>query len=100
MYNILPIGTVISLNNGFAKIMIVSRFPLYNFRGEIGYFDYSGCLYPSGIVDNQTYFFNSEDIDKIWFEGYIDEKETEVQEMFKEQTEKIEYPHFTVNDIK
>ncbi|MGT2809201.1 DUF4176 domain-containing protein [Streptococcus iniae] len=45
--------------------MTVSRFPLYNFQNQIGYLDYSACIYPGGIIDNQTYFFNQEDIDKV-----------------------------------
>lgn len=45
---ILPIGSVIQLHNGELKLMILSRFPLYNNQGTIGYFDYSACLYPNG----------------------------------------------------
>lgn len=82
MSNYLTIGSVVQLQNGNTKVMIINRFPLYNNRGTIGYFDYSACLYPSGNTDNQVYFFNHENIDKIWFEGYIDEAEEQLQEKF------------------
>ena len=79
MSNYLPIGSVVQLQNGDTKVMIINRFPLYNSRGTIGYFDYSACLYPSGNTDNQVYFFHHENFDKIWFEGYIDKAEEKLQ---------------------
>ena len=75
MTELLPIGSVVQLKNGQVKIMIINRYPLYDNKGEIGYLDYSGCVYPFGMTDNQACFFNQEDIEKIWFEGYIDESE-------------------------
>ncbi len=45
MKNLLPLGSVVRLNKGELKIMIISRLPLYNNEGTIGYFDYGGmCL--------------------------------------------------------
>ncbi|HEO7303342.1 TPA: DUF4176 domain-containing protein, partial [Streptococcus agalactiae] len=49
--------------------------------------------------DNQTYFFNNDDIEKVWFTGYIDENELKAQKVFKEQIDKIEYPHFTIEEV-
>ena len=44
-----PIGTIILLNEGKRKIMILNRGSLCkNEEGEINYFDYSGCIYPVG----------------------------------------------------
>ncbi|MGK0719946.1 DUF4176 domain-containing protein [Streptococcus uberis] len=99
MENILPIGTVVTLKNGSLKVMITARYPLYNYKNRIGYFDYSGCVFPSGVTDNQTYFFNTDDIEKVWFTGYIDENELKAQEVFKNQVDKIEYPHFTIEEV-
>lgn len=96
MSNYLTIGSVVQLQNGDTKVMIINRFPLYNNRGTIGYFDYSACLYPSGNTDNQVYFFNHENIDKIWFEGYIDEAEEQLQEKFIVEKKNISYPRLTL----
>lgn len=96
MSNYLTIGSVVQLQNGNTKVMIINRFPLYNNRGTIGYFDYSACLYPSGNTDNQVYFFNHENIDKIWFEGYIDEAEEQLQEKFIVEKKNISYPRLTL----
>lgn len=96
----LPIGTVVQLNNGQLKLMIVSRFPLYDNKGEIGYFDYSGCIYPQGTADNQFYYFNEEDIKTIWFEGYVDGQEEEFRKIASKESKNISYPRLTLNTIK
>lgn len=44
-------------------------------------------------------FFNNDDIEKVWFTGYIDENELKAQKVFKEQIDKIEYPHFTIEEV-
>lgn len=54
--SILSIGTVVRLKNGERKLMIMSRTPLANENGRIGYFDYGGCLFPEGQVNQQSYF--------------------------------------------
>ncbi|HEM6591335.1 DUF4176 domain-containing protein [Streptococcus suis] len=100
MMKYLPIGTVVQLNNGQVKLMIVSRFPLYDNQREIGYFDYSGCIYPQGTADNQFYYFNEEDIKTIWFEGYVDGQEEEYRKIARNEVGKITYPRFTLENIK
>ncbi|MBP2622600.1 DUF4176 domain-containing protein [Streptococcus oricebi] len=96
MTKYLPIGSVVQLHKGSTKVMIINRFPLYNNQGTIGYFDYSACLYPAGNTDNQVYFFNHENIDKVWFEGYIDEQEEAMQERFEKSQDKIPYPRLSL----
>lgn len=96
MCNYLPIGSVVQLQNGDTKVMVINRFPLYNNQGTIGYFDYSACLYPTGNTDNQVYFFNHENIDKVWFEGYIDEVEEQLQEKFIADIKNISYPRLVL----
>lgn len=83
--DILKLGTVVSLKKGSQKIMIVSRFPLYNENGKKGYFDYSACFYPTGLVGPAVYFFNHEDIDEIYFEGYEDSSELDFQKKMQEE---------------
>lgn len=92
MERILPIGSVIKLKRGDQKLMIITRTPLYNNQGTIGYFDYSGCIYPIGQIDQQMYFFNEEDIEKIYFEGYRDESEEEFCNLYKANIKNIKYP--------
>lgn len=78
MEKILLIGLVIILKNGLLKVMIIVCYFLYKYKNRIGYFDYFGCIFFSGVIDNQIYFFNNDDIEKVWFIGYIDENELKV----------------------
>lgn len=99
MTQFLPIGSVVQLKNGQTKVMIVNRFPLYNNQGKVGYLDYSACLFPTGLESDQVYFFNKEDIETIWFEGYVDELEKEMQEKILKEQSHITYPKYTLNDL-
>lgn len=92
----MAIGNVVQLQKGDTKVMIINRFLLYNNQGTIGYFDYSACLYPNGNRDNQVYFFNHENIDKVWFEGYVDEAEEQLQEKFITDRKNISYPRLVL----
>ncbi|MFD2655183.1 DUF4176 domain-containing protein [Gracilibacillus thailandensis] len=95
---ILPIGSVVQLKNGDIKLMILNRAPLYNQDGVIGYFDYSACIYPAGKIEDQVYFFNNENIEKIYFKGYVDDQEKLFQEQYEEKIKNIQYPKFKVEN--
>ena len=92
MENILPIGSIVRLNNGQQKLMITSRGALYNNEGTIGYFDYSGCIYPMGQTNQQVFFFNQENISEVLFKGYSDEDEVQYCQIYKEQIRRTNYP--------
>lgn len=96
---ILPIGSVIRLTRENEQLlMVTSRFPLYNRQGEIGYFDYAGCLYPQGQTSQENFFFNNEDIEKVLFEGFINETEKDLQVRIHEEIKNITYPKFDFPD--
>ena len=67
-------------------------------RNTIGYFDYAGCLYPQGQNSQMTYFFNHEDIEEIYFTGYVDEMEKEFLEQYELQKDKIKYPKLKIKE--
>lgn len=95
---VLPIGSVVQLKNGNVKLMILNRAPLYNSEGVIGYFDYSACIYPTGKLDAGLYFFNRENIEEIYFEGYKDEQEERFREEYEKKLKNINYPKFSIDD--
>lgn len=96
--DILPLGSVVRLKNGNIKLLIISRAPLYEQNDVIGYFDYSACIYPTGQVEEQTYFFNNENIEKVYFEGYKDEQEELFQKQYEEKIKEVQYPKLSIDD--
>lgn len=93
-----PIGTVVTLTDGEQELMITSRFPLYENKGMVGYFDYAGCIFPQGQINENNYFFNEEDINLVHFEGYKSSEEIKLQEEIKRQISKVKYSKLSVND--
>ena len=73
----LPIGTVVLLKGGKKRVMIIGFCAMAKEKeGKI--FDYSGCIYPEGLMaSNQTCMFDHSQIEKIFFKGLVDEEETE-----------------------
>ena len=96
----LPIGTVVMLKGGTKRIMIVGFYSAEKGTEEI--YDYSGCLYPEGIIStDQVLLFNHTQIDEIYSVGYSDEEETafkkELKKIAKSQKNKSEASEKTEN---
>lgn len=77
------IGSIIYLKEGSQKLMIINRGPIIEIEGQKYIFDYSACKYPVGVVEDQIYYFNEENIDEVIFEGYSDQDEMRFQALFK-----------------
>lgn len=69
---LLPLGSVVYLNEGNKKLLIIARgLIVKNGNGHI-FFDYGGVPYPEGLVDDQMAYFQSEGISKVVFKGFSD----------------------------
>lgn len=76
--NLLPIGSVVIINNGIRTLMITGRKQIDKTNGEI--YDYLACLYPEGIVGEEyNFLFNKEDIKEVIFKGYESDEDIELQ---------------------
>ena len=70
----LPIGSIVILKNATKKMMITGF--CISVEGQNSVYDYSGCLYPEGIISaSEVAVFNHDQIDKIFAIGYSDEEE-------------------------
>ncbi|WP_208586116.1 DUF4176 domain-containing protein [Gracilibacillus suaedae] len=95
----LPIGSVIVLKDGEQPIMITGRKPIVeNIHKEEVYLDYIGCSYPTGVLDNQVYFFNEDNITRVLFCGYAGEEEGNVTDFIEEWEKLTPLKKGTVND--
>ena len=80
----LPIGTVCILKNASKRVMITGFAAKGKESGDKVY-DYVGCLYPEGVVNsNQNLLFDHEQIDKIFYMGYVDKEQKELIQKLKE----------------
>ncbi|MBO5138589.1 MAG: DUF4176 domain-containing protein [Bacilli bacterium] len=110
----LPIGSVVMLNGGKKRLMVIGFCSMANGDDNTIY-DYSGCLYPEGLLNsNEVFLFNNSQIEEIFFRGLDDEEE----KIFKENlsnnmngveqdtfikiedaiVEKDDTPTFSIND--
>ncbi len=79
----LPIGTVVLLKGGKKKLMITGFY--VSAVGQSQIYDYSGCLYPEGIMSSkENGLFNHDQIDQIIYRGYDSEEEKAFKEKLYE----------------
>lgn len=73
---LLPIGSVVLLNDAVKRLMIFGVRQTDNSSGEE--YDYIGVLYPEGNIGEEGQFlFNQNDIAQIYFKGYEDKEREE-----------------------
>lgn len=73
----LPIGSVVMLKGGSKRCMIIGYLAVSEEHKE-KVFDYSGCLYPEGLISsNQTLLFDNNQIEKVYFQGFVDDEQKE-----------------------
>lgn len=82
--DMLPIGSIVYLKEGTSKIMILNRGPILEVEDEKQMFDYSGCIYPQGLVPDNVFYFNQENIDQVVFEGFKNEEEERFQNLYSD----------------
>lgn len=84
---LLPIGTVVLLRGGIKKIMITG-YHSKNIEGKV--YDYNGCIFPEGYVENTFCLFNQDQIEEILFRGLRNEEYEEYIEQIHTNTRKEE----------
>ena len=72
---VLPIGSVVLLKDSSKKLMITG-FAQVAADDPNRIYDYEGCVFPEGFLGpDQTYLFDSEQIENIFFIGYQDQEQ-------------------------
>lgn len=81
----LPIGSVVKLLNVNKKIMITG-FLSSDINDNSKSYDYTGCIYPEGILDSKKLIlFNHDQIENIIYIGYKSDEESKFKEFLKTQ---------------
>ncbi len=73
----LPIGSVVLLNGGKRKVMVIGYRSLSDGENanELTEWDYCGCIFPEGVLSSEiNLLFNHSQIEKIYCIGYFDEE--------------------------
>ena len=82
--NFLPLGSIVLLQGGSRKVMIIARGMNVKRGDETYFFDYAGVLYPEGLTSDQVAYFNQDGIVKVYFHGYVDDEEDVAQTTLNE----------------
>lgn len=70
---LLSIGSVVLLKDANKRVMVIGYYPTIVADGNETTYDYSGCLFPEGVMDSQNaMLFNHSDIDKLFYYGLMD----------------------------
>lgn len=87
MEKYLPIGTVCLLKNAKKRVMVTGFAAKGKETGD-KMFDYIGCLYPEGVISSdKNLLFNHDQIDKIFYMGYVDDEQKELMNKLKSYLE-------------
>ena len=91
---LLPLGSIVYLEEGTQKLVIVGRGVIFDDpdTGKQVLADYMGVLYPQGLQPDSTIFFQHENIDKIIFEVYRDEEESRFLEIYHDWESELTIP--------
>ena len=73
---LLPIGSVVLLKKAAKRVMIIGYYPtIVDGKSEIT-FEYSGCLFPEGVIGSENaMFFNHSSIAKTFYYGLRDDEQ-------------------------
>ncbi|EEM85190.1 DUF4176 domain-containing protein [Bacillus thuringiensis] len=79
---LLPIGTVVKLEDMEQSVMIIGRMAISEDKRE---FDYVGVLYPIGFIGNENVLcFNYDKIKEEMHKGYMTDEELVLREKLLE----------------
>ena len=85
MKKLLPIGSIVLLNDSNKKLMITGRLQKEVSDKNQTQWDYSACLYPQGnLSPESTLLFNHEQIERVYFIGFQDIEELEYNQKISE----------------
>lgn len=84
MDKLLPIGSVVLLQDSTKKVMIMGLCQREVSEEKL-LWDYAGVLFPEGYMGaNKVFLFNRDQIESVYYIGYQDEEQLKFLEMMDE----------------
>lgn len=98
--SLFPLGSVVKLKKAKNDIwvMITDKYVKSNHLKR--FVEYSGVVYPDGQIEDMEIYFNSEDIQKILFEGYKDSNEVEYFNKLKKEYSDNNIQKISLNELE
>lgn len=84
----IPLGSVVLLEGGTQKLMVIARGLTIPKGDKTFYFDYGAVMYPQGLLGARMAYFNQEDIRSITFIGCNDEDNQAIVKVMNENLAK------------
>jgi len=78
---VLPIGTVVKLKGGTRNLMITGF--KFSTKDDEKVYDYVGCIFPEGIMENVYSLFDGKQIEEVIYMGYESEKHDKITTKIK-----------------
>jgi len=95
-----PLGSIVILNGGVQKLVVISRCMIIPIKNKQYLFEYGGCIYPQGLVSDRVFYFNTEDIQEVVFEGFSDEDDDRMNGILDRSIEEKKFEKGTVKLLK
>lgn len=92
---LLPIGTVVQLEGGTKKVMITGYYS--KAEGENKIYQYNGCIFPEGFMENVFCLFDQHQISEVFYKGLENE---EYENYINEMDSKVDLKYSTVASSK
>jgi len=94
---LLPVGSVVLLEGGNHRLMIIGYCQKLLSQPDKIY-DYVGCLFPEGFISaEKNYLFNREQIDKVYHVGYQSDGQFAFAEQMEEAVLRLRNPQNAEN---
>ncbi|PCS06216.1 hypothetical protein RU86_GL000448 [Lactococcus piscium] len=73
--------------------------PVTEINGQQGYFEFGAATLPIGVSSQEMIFFNSEDVAKIIYLGYIDVKFQEFANQYEDLLATMQYKKLKITTV-
>ena len=98
--SLLPLGSVVKLKKAKDDVWIMITDKYVKSDNLQRFVEYSGVVYPDGQIEDIEIYFNSEDIQQVFFEGYRDLNEVNYFNKLKKEYKDNNIQKILLNELE